>query len=209
MVDHTPHDDNAQDVEMAGHMYDGIQEYDNPIPGWWHAIFYGTVLFSIFYVALVHLSPIWPTRSDRYLTAEQRALELQFAELRQYPQGEEKVLRVMGQPKWLEMGATVFEAHCVLCHKADGSGLVGPNMTDDHYKNVTDLAGVIEVITNGAANGAMPAHRTLINENEISLVAAYVASLRGQNLPGKEPEGEVIPPFPAPITDDAPAAAEG
>ena len=195
----------SPDPEMTDHNYDGIQEYDNPIPGWWHAIFYGTILFSIFYAAVVHLSPMWPTRTARYTAAENRALELQFAELRQYPMGEEKVLRVMGQPKWLDMGHAVFEANCVLCHKADGSGLVGPNMTDDYYKNVTDLDGVIDVITNGAADGAMPAHKTLLNENEIALVAAYVASLRGKNLDGLPPDGEIIPPFPDPITDDAPA----
>ncbi|GJM18160.1 MAG: cytochrome CBB3 [Phycisphaeraceae bacterium] len=197
------------DEGLEGHCYDGIQEYDNPIPGWWHAIFYLCVLFSVCYAVFVHMSPLWPTREQRYVTAETRALDAQFAEIRQYPMGEEKVLRIMGQQKWIEMGASVFEGNCVLCHKADGSGDIGVNMTDEYYKNVTDLDGVIEVITNGAADGAMPSHKTILNENEIALVAAYVASLRGTNLPGKEPEGELIPPFPEPITDDVEVPSEG
>ena len=35
--------------QLLDHEYDGIQEYDNPCPGWWHAIFALTVLFSIVY----------------------------------------------------------------------------------------------------------------------------------------------------------------
>lgn len=192
--------------EMAGHSYDGIQEYDNPTPGWWHVIFLITILFSVSYASVVHLSPMWPTREDRYASAESKALAAQFAELQLIPMGDEKVLRIMGQPKWLGMGASVFEANCVLCHKADASGLVGPNMTDEFYKNVKTLGDFILVIENGAADGAMPAHKTILNQNEIALVAGYVASLRGQNLPGKEPEGERIGPFPPPIGDDTPAA---
>ncbi|MEQ8850186.1 MAG: cbb3-type cytochrome c oxidase N-terminal domain-containing protein [Phycisphaerales bacterium] len=211
MADHEHHDQH-DDTEMSGHVYDGIREYDNPIPGWWHALFYGGVLFSILYVAIVHLSPLWPTREQAYLSAEERALEIQFAELRLIDMGEEKVLRIMGEPKWLEMGASVFQANCALCHKADGSGMsgLGPNMTDEFYKNLTDLDGMLDVITNGANNGAMPPKGgAQLNDNEIALVAAYMASLRGQNLPGEPPDGEEIPPFPDPITDAAPDQSEG
>ena len=194
--------------QLSDHNYDGIQEYDNPTPGWWHAIFFITILYSIGYAVWVHMSPLWPNPAQRFERAEARALEIQFAELRTIPMGEEKLRRIMGQEKWLGMGAGIFEAHCILCHKADGSGLVGPNLTDEHYKNLTTLEGFIGVIADGAADGAMPSHRTLLNENEIALVAAYAASLRGKALPGKEPEGDVIAPFPPPITDDPPPPAD-
>ncbi|MFN9977437.1 MAG: cbb3-type cytochrome c oxidase N-terminal domain-containing protein, partial [Phycisphaerae bacterium] len=35
---------------LSDHEYDGIREYDNPTPGWWHLIFIGSVFFSIMYV---------------------------------------------------------------------------------------------------------------------------------------------------------------
>lgn len=188
--------------ELTEHNYDGIQEYDNPIPGWWHVIFLGSVLFSIAYVMVVHFSPMVPTRYEKLASAQERAEQIKFGKLMQIPMGEEKVLRVMGSESWLALGEAIFAKDCVLCHAANGEGLIGPNMTDEYYKNVTDIDGIIDVITNGAANNAMPAQKTLLGQNDIALVAGYVVSLRGKNLRGREPEGEIIPPFPDPITEE-------
>ena len=45
-------------------------------------------------------------------------------------------------------------------------------------------------------NGAMPAWKTRMHPNEVVLVAAYVATLRGKNLPGPRPaEGAAISPW--------------
>ena len=190
-----PGGEGVQD-ELTSHNYDGIQEYDNPIPGWWHFLFWGSIVFSMCYVMVYH-SPLVPSLAKRHAKAEARALEIRFAELRGIPMGEAKILQIMSQDAWLEQGEGIYKQQCALCHGQAGEGLVGPNMTDEYYKNTTTLAGVVEVIQDGAANGAMPAQRNLMNENEIALVAAYVASLRGQNLPGpREPEGEVIAPWP-------------
>ena len=182
--------------ELKDHNYDGIQEYDNPIPGWWHMLWWGSIVFSLFYVLIYH-SPLVPTLEQRHAKAEKRALAARFAELREIPMGEAKLLQIMAQPAWLEQGASIFKQQCALCHGQNGEGLVGPNLTDDYYKNTTSLAGIVDVILDGAANGAMPAQRNLMNENEVALVAAYVASLRGQNLDSpREPEGQIIPPWP-------------
>ena len=35
---------------LLDHNYDGIEELDNPLPKWWQIIFYGTIIFSVFYV---------------------------------------------------------------------------------------------------------------------------------------------------------------
>jgi Cytochrome c, mono- and diheme variants len=195
------------DDPLTDHMYDGIQEYDNPTPGWWHLIFLGSIGFSILYVLVYHFSPMIPTLHERHAAREAHLLEVQFGELRKLPDGEPKIRTVMGEPKWLEQGSAIFKANCALCHGQQGEGLVGPNMTDDSYKNIKDLAGMVDVVTNGAANGAMPAQKTILNKDEISLVVGYVASLRGKNLPGPRPaEGEIIPPFPPPLTMDQAAS---
>ena len=89
------------------------------------------------------------------------------------------------------------ERKCAQCHGPDASGLTGPNMTDDHYKNIKKITDIPQVIANGAANAAMPAWKNQLHPNEIVLTAAYIASLRGKNLPGpRGPEGDPIPPWP-------------
>ncbi len=189
--------------ELLDHNYDGIQEYDNPIPGWWHVIFLGSVVFSVLYVAVVHFSPMFPDRYERLASAQQRAEEKMFGKLMEIPMGVDKVRRVMGSDAWLASGQAVFAQNCVQCHAADGEGIIGPNLTDDFYKNITDLEGMITVIRDGAANNAMPAQKTILSSNDIALVAGYVASLRGKNLPGpRGAEGEEIPAFPEPIGAD-------
>lgn len=198
--------DTQHSAELLEHNYDGIQEYDNPTPGWWHLIFWATIVWSVIYVVVVHLTPMVPDRYTRLETTRDAAIQKQFAQLMTISDPIEKVRTVMGDENWLAQGASVFAGTCTLCHGQNGEGLIGPNLTDDYYKNLTDLDGMLDVLTNGAANGAMPANKNLLTDNEIALVAGYVASLRGTNVTGPRdkdgPEGVEIPPFPAPIAAD-------
>lgn len=38
--------------QTTGHSYDGIEEYDNPLPKWWFMLFVGTFIFAIGYLIL-------------------------------------------------------------------------------------------------------------------------------------------------------------
>ncbi len=33
--------------QTLGHAFDGIEEYDNPLPKWWFLLFVGTLVFGI------------------------------------------------------------------------------------------------------------------------------------------------------------------
>src|SRR5574343_592852 len=39
-----------QDLLIKGHEYDGIKEFDNPLPGWWLVTIYATIIFAFIYV---------------------------------------------------------------------------------------------------------------------------------------------------------------
>jgi len=41
--------------ELLDHDFDGIQEYDNDLPGWWKALFWITIIFAIIYVPYYHM----------------------------------------------------------------------------------------------------------------------------------------------------------
>lgn len=195
---------------LLDHEYDGIREYDNPCPAWWHAIFLGSVVFSVLYFAFFHIGPAVGTNGWTLADAHEEEVEdnskLRFKDLGVLKVDEATVVKYMGDPNWLAVGAGIFKTHCKSCHGADGSGLVGPNLTDDSYKNVKQLIDVARVIEEGAANGSMPAWKNRLNSNEVVMVSAYVAKLRGQNLTGpRGAEGSAIPPWPAVPATAAPA----
>jgi cytochrome c oxidase cbb3-type subunit 3 len=179
---------------------DGVAVADNPIPWWWSALFLLTILFGVGYAAYVSLAPIALTPVERWSVANHAYQERKFAGIAEIPLSDEKMLRLMGDAQWRATGAALFARRCASCHGADGRGFVGPNLTDDFYKDVRSLTDVVRVVTEGAGGGTMPAQRGAMSESEIVVVAAYAASLRGGNLESARPaEGVAIPPWPAPV----------
>ncbi len=70
-------------------------------------------------------------------------------------------------------GEKVYAANCAACHRADGKG-AGPIKPLDAAAVVldTDAAKQIDILLNGANNGAMPAWKTL-SDTEIAAVITY------------------------------------
>ena len=103
--------------------------------------------------------------------------------------------------------------HCISCHGRDGSGVSGPNMTDDSYLLVKTIADIPKTVIDGSAAAGMPAWGNRLPMNEIVLVSAFMASLRGQNLSGPMgTQGDVIPAWsagtPAPESESESNAGE-
>ncbi len=177
--------------------YGEIRVLDNPTPGWWHALFLCTVVCGIVYFVFKQFSPEATTAQDEYAMVRYRELKRQFVELGELRADAPTMLRLMRDEKWMGYAAAAFKANCAACHGPDAEGEIGPNLTDDAYKNVKSLADIPAVIATGANGGAMPAWKGRLDSNEIVLLASYVAWLRGKNLPGpRGAEGEVIPPWP-------------
>jgi len=181
---------------ILGHEYDGIQEYDNPTPLWWHLIWLGSMIFSVVYFFLSLQSPWFVHQTDRLERAQIAEIERLFGQLGDLQADEATLVSLMDEQQWMAYGASVFGLHCTSCHASDGAGGIGPNLTDDYFLNITSIEDIHTVIANGANNGAMPAWSNRLHPKEIVLLSSYVASLRGNNLPGKGPEGEVIAPWP-------------
>ena len=194
----------APDDPLTGHDYDGIQEYDNPLPGWWKWLFIASILFTPPYFWFYHNGAEGRTLSDRYDRELAANLQLQFAEIGELTADRETIVKYLYEDSWLRIGQAVFKSNCVSCHGREGVGLVGPNLSNESYKNVKDIADILKVLENGANAGAMPAWKNRLSTNEIVLVSAYVASLRGkEDGTGKPPEGREIPPWPAKPAPDA------
>ena len=194
---------------IQDHEYDGIREFDNPTPGWWHAIWLGSMVFSIAYFTVSLISPYYVDAEERLVAAEEAEIERLFSEIGTLENTEGTLVSLMGDEKWMTFGAAVFRGNCVSCHGPDAKGNVGPNLRDEHYKNLTSITEIHSVIAEGAAAGAMPAWGKRMHPNEVVLLSAYIATLRGTATDGKAAEGELIPAWPTAESlglDDDPGA---
>jgi cytochrome c oxidase cbb3-type subunit III len=184
---------------VLDHEYDGIREYDNPTPGWWNLIFFATFVFSVWYFLYYHASTVSTSVAAGYANDVSADLKQRFSTIGDLKPDEQTLLKYMSSVEWSAVGESVFKTNCVSCHGADAAGQIGPNLTDEHWKNVRSITDIPQIVLNGAAAGAMPAWKTRLHPNEVVLVSAFVAALRGKNLPGpRGAEGERIPAWAAP-----------
>jgi len=186
-----------EDRDNPIHSYDGIQEYDNPLPGWWVFLFIVPIVLSPMYVIYYHSGVEGRSIHEEYSVAVADNLRQQFAELGELKPDKATLLKYLDDKRWLMVGESVYKTNCVSCHGSHGEGKVGPNLCDDVWKNVYSIEDVAKVISQGAAGKAMPAWGARLHPNEVVLVACYVASLRGTNPPGpvRPPEGKPAPPW--------------
>lgn len=186
----------VEETNLTGHAYDGIVEYDNPLPGWWKFLFWFFIIISPVYIGYMHAGIEGRSIEDQYNKHMASVFEIRFSEIGELKADRETIMTYMNEKEeWLSVGEVVYKTNCVSCHGADGGGLVGPNLTDDYWKNVRNIENIATVIQEGAANGAMPAWKNrLSHPNQVVLTAAYVASLRKKPAAGgKAPEGNKIP----------------
>lgn len=202
MADHLEQQSDTEEDILTSHNYDGIQEYDNPTPGWWNWLFIATIVLSPIYILWFHSPVAERTLAEQYEIAKNANLKLQFGEIGTLEPTRENVLKYMTDDKWLAVGRATFATNCKSCHGAEGQGISAPNLTDDKYIHVNNIEDIAKVVQNGAKNGAMPAWGKRLHPNEVVLVASYVASLRGQNLdsPYKD-NGKPIHPWPESVEE--------
>ena len=194
----TPQEAEAEYQKFFEHDYDGIQEYDNPLPGWWTLLFWGSVIFSCFYAFYYHVGT-GPSLEDKYQAAVASNVEKLLAQAGDIAPDDATIVRLMDDDKIMSSMAGLFRGNCAQCHANDGGGNVGPNLTDEHYVNVSRPEDIYDIIANGIPGTSMPAWGNRLREPQMILLAAYVASLRGTTPAApKEAEGSVIPPWPEP-----------
>ena len=195
-ADRTP--DRSPDAAGSGeplllaHEADGIREYDNPMPFWWSAIFWGTIVFSGLY-AMYYMVGVGPSVQADYESDVSAFFQEQAAKLGDLKPTEMTILSLSNDPKMMQAGAGLFKANCAVCHGADGGGGTGPNLCDDSFLNVKKPEDIFTVISAGVVQKGMPAWNTRFGEAQMVLLSAYVAHLRGTSPAApKAPQGSAI-----------------
>lgn len=174
--------------EALGHDYDGIQEYDNPLPRWWVWLFVGTVVFAIAYIPYYHGGPgELPTEAHARQMQEWEALHPAA------PLPDDAALAEMATPERLEAGRSIFTTRCAACHAPDGGGQVGPNLTDEYSIHGHSRATIVRVIHDGVPEKGMIAWGQQLTRDELYAVGLFVYGLVGQAASNpKAPQGDRI-----------------
>lgn len=185
-----------QDKPIQGHQYDGIQEYDNPMPGWWIWIYIGTFVFSVIYVLGIQVFDFVDTYEDdlQESLTDLEAIRANYAATQPAFNVDEATLATYeNDPAKVEAGAVHFAAQCAACHGAQGQGLIGPNLTDEYWVLGGMNTDIYTVISKGSLLKGMPPWEGMFTPEERAEMVAYIRSLEGTNPPNaKEAEGELV-----------------
>lgn len=179
-----------QDVELH-HDYDGIREYDNDLPPWWKALFWGTIAFAGGYLIFFHVTKSGPLTLDEYRgELAQAALLTQQLGASDDPNKPTTYQPLLATAD-LSAGHTVFAQNCAACHGQAGEGAVGPNLTDDYWLHGGEVNKVYHTIKYGVQGKGMVAWKGKLSGKQMLQVASYILSLHGSNPPNaKAPQGE-------------------
>ena len=196
-------DTRKQDAPTTGHSWDGIEEFDNPMPRWWVWIFILTVIWSLGYWVAY---PAWPgmkaatagmlgfsSRADvaNDIAEFESRHDVLFAQLL-----ESEPAAIADNADLhrfaINAGAAVFRAQCSQCHGAGGAGVQAggfPNLLDDDWLWGGTMDDIVQTVTWGIRNNEfgdarwsqMPAfgRDELLSGEEVDQVVNYVLSMSG------------------------------
>ncbi len=213
MNDTTPRPDQHHrkvEDELLDHEYDGIQEYDNPLPGWWVTIFWATIIFAPVYILFYHFGP-GLLAHEKYQAEMDAFYQRQAEELAALGEvTDEMLLTLKENPAMLADGETTFRSKCSQCHGMFGEGGIGPNLTDRYWIHGGAPTNIYHTISEGVPDKGMLTWKNQLPPAKIMAVAAYVLTLQGTSPPNaKAPQGELWEPEAGPPSDEtATAAAE-
>lgn len=201
------------DPDTTGHEWDGIEEFNNPLPRWWLWTFYATIIWGIGYTIAY---PAWPGISSAtagvmgWSTRANVATEISAAEAANADINARlaavELSEISADPELSgyasSAGAAVFKTWCAQCHGSGAAGAKGyPNLLDNDWLWGGDIEAIHTTVKHGIRNeedddarySEMPAFGEMLEEEEIAAVTNYVMSLSGTPQDASQVEaGQVV-----------------
>ncbi len=191
---------NDEDYPTTGHEWDGIREYDKPMPRWWLWTFYLTIVFSVGYVIAYPAIPLLKGATPGLLEYSSRGEVRENIELvnGQNAAIEAKLLatplaEISADPELSRFatagGGAVFRTYCAQCHGAGAQGFKGyPNLQDDDWLWGGNIESIALTVRHGIRHDAdedtryseMPKFGEILESEEIANLTQYVSLISGQ-----------------------------
>jgi len=190
------------DPETTGHVWDGIKEFNNPLPRWWLWTFYLTIIWAIGYTVLYPAWPMlngatpgllgWSSRAD--VQADIDAVNEANAAINARLAAAE-LTEVVGDTDLntyaVSAGDAVFKTWCAQCHGSGAAGAKGyPNLLDDSWLWGGDIEAIYTTVAFGIRNdeyedahySEMPAfgRDEILEPEQVDQVVNFVMSLSGE-----------------------------
>lgn len=188
---------------MLDHDYDGIKELDNVLPPWWVNLFYLTIIFAFVYLVRFHIYNDYDQATEFETEMAIAKAEVEKYKLTAPDLMDKDKVTLLTDATALAEGKKLFETNCVACHKPDGGGSIGPNLTDEHWILGGGIKNVFNTLMEGGREGkGMVSWKATIKPSDLQKVASYVLSLQGTNPPDAKPaEGDIWVDENAPKTE--------
>lgn len=201
-----PTNQEKPEVATTGHEWDGIKEYDNPMPRWWLWTLYATIAWGVWYTIAY---PAWPliqratagysgysTRAEVQadidaVNAQNASLNTSLADADMNALVADPSTELYGYA--VNMGRSVFSANCSQCHGAGAAGVQAsgfPSLIDDDWLWGGTIDDIVFTVTNGIRNEQspdarwveMPAFGDILSHDEIAAIANHVRQISGQDF---------------------------
>ena len=181
---------------LLDHNYDGIQEFDYPLPTWWVITFWGGIIFAVIYFCLTLVGGITPLQQEYAISLkEQRAIQAAYLEkLENFD--ESKFNTYFKDENMIHYGNEVFINNCMSCHNINGAGDIGPNLSDNSWLYAEGTPETIYTfILSGNPSGGMPSWADKLSEDDLYSLTGYIMTLQGveHTIPVKEAQGDEFP----------------
>lgn len=188
---------------ILDHNYDGIKELDNSLPPWWLYSFYASIIFAAVYLVKYHVLD-GETQFDE-LETEYAEAKIAIEEYKKTAKDlvDFNTVTLLTDAGDLSNGKKIYETNCMVCHKADGGGGIGPNLTDRHWILGGGIKNVFKTISEGGRDGkGMISWKSTLKPSEMAQVASYILQFQGTTpAEPKAPEGEIWVDENAPAED--------
>ncbi|MCF8715392.1 c-type cytochrome [Joostella atrarenae] len=178
---------------ILDHNYDGIKELDNDLPPWWLYGFYASIVFAAIYLFKYHVLD-----GDNQIVEYEKEVAAAQIAIDEYKKTavdlvDAKTVVALTEDGEIKKGGEIFQVNCVACHRADGGGAIGPNLTDDNWILGGGIKNIFNTISEGGRSGkGMIAWKQSLKPSEIQQVASYILTLHGTNPENpKAPEGDI------------------
>lgn len=175
-------DMNPKEPRLLDHEADGIRELDNNLPRWWVWLFYLCIVYAVVYMGYYHVFHLGDLQAAEYAKEHAAGEKIKNQAIGKF-EASLATLEPTKDQAILGQGLQTYTTLCAPCHRADGGGLVGPNLCDDYWIHGSNYVDNLKIIINGVPEKGMLTWRGVLKPSEIQAVASYIYTFRGTTPP--------------------------